>query len=149
MPEPVDLEPDELVADLQSRVGAEADLIVIVGFVGEASGENAGERARVYSDKTLLRWVEIERSAIHRREQITREEDGQVPMSKLWVEVAALLEEFSGRPDKLSMDFLNDRAELFFEPPANLLEAVSYLKMAPVAYAYALTAPSRRPRYHC
>lgn len=149
MPEPVNLEPDELVADLESRVGDEPDLVEIVGYLGEAHGEGAEQRVRVYADSTLMRWVEIDRGAIHRRAPFRREHDEHAPLSVVWVEADALLEEFTGRPSRLPMEFLNDRAELFYEPPANLLEVVDQLKMSRDYYAYGMTRESRRPRNHC
>jgi hypothetical protein len=145
----VDLEPDELVTDLESRVGDAPDLIQVVGFLGEAHGEDAELRVRMYADSKLMRWVEIERSAIHRRAPFRTERDDHAPMTVLWVEVDSLLEEFSGRPRRLPMEFLNDRAELFFEPPVNTLEAIDHLKMSADYYGYGMTRASRRPRNHC
>ena len=154
MPEPVDLEPDELVADLVDRAGDAPDLIQLVGFIGEAHGEGAEDRLRIYADKELVRWIEVDRTAVHRRERIPEEDrDTHAPMSVVWVETDHLRNtRFESRPARLPMEFLNDRAELYFEPPANLYEAVAYMKMSPSYLAFGLGCTTRRTRYpvyHC
>lgn len=151
MPEPVDLEPDDVVSDLVDRTGAAPDLIEIVGFVGEAHGDNAEGRVRIYADKALNRWIEVDRDAIHRRERVPDEDRGtHAPMSVVWVETDHLRNTtFEGRPARMPMEFLNDRAELYFEPPGNLYEAVEYMKMSADYYVMLTTRRTRAPRWHC
>jgi hypothetical protein len=144
----VDLGPDDIVSDLESVAGERPDLLALAGFLGEAHGEGAGDRVRLYADPSLNRWLEVDRSAVVRRERITGDRGALAPRTVIWVRAEVLREEFDGVPDRLELEFLNDRVELMIEPPRSLLEAAEYMKMS-ADYFYGMTRPSRWPRYHC
>jgi hypothetical protein len=145
----VDLEPDDIVEDLESRAGETPDLLALAGFLGEAHGDGAAERVRLYADPSLHRWVEIERSAIRKRERISTERGALAPATVIWVDGQPLREEFEEVPERLQLEFLNDRAELWIEPPRSMLEVVEYMKMSADYYYGGMTKNSIRPRYHC
>jgi hypothetical protein len=144
----VDLEPDELVAELEAVAGEQPDLVALAGFLGAAHGEGAENRIRLYETSSMSRWIEIDRGAVRKRERIRQERGALAPLTLIWVDAGALRQEFDGVPDRVQMEFLNDRAELGFEPPRSLLEAVEYMKMS-ADYYYGITRLSRAPRWHC
>ena len=149
MPEP-DFTPDSVVTNLHTERGPDSDLVGLVGYVGEAQGDNAADRIRIYADPSLTRWIEVPKGAVAARETLEQPRGGLSAPSLVWVDGAPLREEFEGRPDRLELEYLNDRAELYYEPPRSLLEVAEYTTMS-ADYHYAMTTPrpTRYPRYHC
>jgi hypothetical protein len=145
-----DFTPDDVVTSLESERGANPDLVALLGYVGEAKGENAYDRIRIYSDPSLTRWIEVPKTNVARREMLSQPRGGLSAASLVWVDGATLREEFAEAPERLQLEYLNDRAELFFEPPRSLLEAAEYMTMsADYQYAMGTPRPTRHPRYHC
>lgn len=145
---PADLSPDEIVQELDSDPDQNPDLIALAGFLGEAHGEGRETRVRLYADPSLNRWVEIEHSAIEGRRRLAQEPGSIAPLTIVWVRGEVLRQEFEGVPERLQLEFLNDRAELWIEPPRSMLEVVEYMKM-PAEYFYGMTRRTRRPTWHC
>lgn len=144
-----DLGPDELVAQLESVAGETPDLVALAGFLGEAHGEGSEDRVRLYADPSLHRWIEFERTAIVKRERLRHDRGALAPLTVIWVHSAVLEQEFEGVPARLELEFLNDRAELWIEPPRNVGEAVEYMKLF-ADYFYGMTKrTSRWTGWHC
>ncbi len=149
MPEP-ELRPDDVVANLECERGPSPDVVGLLGYVGEAQGDNADDRIRIYADPSLARWIEVPKENVAAREMLSQPRGGLSAPSLVWVDGPALREEFGGAPERLQLEYLNHRAELFFEPPRSLLEAAEYMTMsAEYQYAMGTPRPTRRPYYHC
>ena len=145
-----DFTPDDVVTNLESERGRNPDLVGLLGYVGEAQGEDADDRIRIYADPALTRWIEVAKANVALREMLSRPRGELSAPSLVWVDGAPLREEFAEVPDRLQLEYLNDRAELFFEPPRSLLEAAEYMTMsADYQYAMGTPRPTRRPYYHC
>ena len=145
-----DFTPDDVVTNLESERGPNPDLVGLVGYVGEAQGDNSDDRIRIYADPGLTRWIEVPKANVAAREMLSRPRGGLSAPSLVWVDGAPLREEFAEVPERLQLEYLNDRAELFFEPPRSLLEAAEYMTMsADYQYAMGTPRPTRRPYYHC
>jgi hypothetical protein len=147
--ESVDFEPDDVVTSLESVAGETPDLVALAGFLGEAHGEGAENRVRLHLDPSLNRWVELERSAIVKRERVPQERGPLAPHTVIWVRGEVLREEFEEVPERLELEFLNDRAELWIEPPRSMLEVVEYMKMSADYFFGGITWQSRKPKNHC
>jgi hypothetical protein len=147
--ENVDLGFDDVVLGLDTVEGM-PDLLALAGYLGPAHGEGAESRVRLFSEAALQRWIEIDRSVIRRRERLTPPKGVLGPLTVIWVDSAWLrAEEFPDAPDLVEMSFLNDRADLYFEPPKTMLEAVEYLKLQAYHYNWGVTKKSRKPTWHC
>ena len=150
-----DLGPDDVVAGLEERLGEleqepkEPDLVALLGFLGDAPDHVAADVVRLYADDSLNRWVQIRREDIVRRERLPEGPGGYPPRTVIWVLGTTMREDFDGVPDRVQLEFLNDKAELWFEPPRNLLEVAQYMKIEADAMYYGMTRRSRRPVWHC
>ena len=145
-----DFEPDDVVTNLESARGDDPDVVGLVGYVGEAQGDNADDRIRIYADPSLRRWIEVDKANVAAREKLEQPRSGLSAPSLVWVDGAPLREEFAEAPERLQLEYLDDRAELYFEPPRSLFEAADYMTMsADYMYAMGTPRPSTRPRYHC
>jgi hypothetical protein len=155
-PDPeLDLTPDDVVRELEEAVGRAGDepkspdLVALIGFLGEPRQERQGEFVRLYADDSLNRWLEVPTNRIRRRERIAQAPGHYSPQTVIWVDGDLMREEFGEVPERVQLDFLNDRAELWFEPPRSLLEVAQYLKIEADYLYYPMTRRSRRPVWHC
>ena len=136
-PDPeLDLTPDDVVSELEEAVGRAGDepkspdLVALIGFLGEPRQERQGEFMRLYADDSLNRWLEVPTNRIRRRERIAQAPGHYSPQTVIWVDGrTSCAREFGEVPERVQLDFLNDRAELWFEPPGRLLEVAEYLKI--------------------
>jgi hypothetical protein len=153
VPANVDLEPDRIVTELEGVTDADTpELVALIGFLGDDPGDDpdAPEHVRLYADPHLFRWLQLPRASIKKRERLSEETAEVGPATKVWVDAAVLREEYPGRPEKLQVEFLQDRAELGIEPPMNAFEAADYMTlMADYYFGWGTTRPSRPPRKHC
>jgi hypothetical protein len=145
----VDLQPDQVVEELESLAGESPDLLALAGYLGPAHGEGAEGRVRLHADASMNRWVELDRNIIKHRVRLTPPKGVLAPLSVIWVESSELEQQRFDAPPWVEMDFLNDRADLYFEPPRTMLEAVEYMKMPAYHYNWGMTKRSRRPTWHC
>ena len=145
-----DFTPDELVTNLESVRGDTPDLVGLLGYVGEAQGEDADDRLRIYADPALTRWIEVDKANVALRETLSAAARRALRAQPGLGRRRAAQGGVCRGPERLQLEYLNDRAELFFEPPRSLLEAAEYMTMsADYQYAMARPRPTRRPRYHC
>lgn len=145
-----DFTPDAVVANLETARGDNPDVVGLVGYVGEAQGENADDRIRIYADPSLRRWIEVDKANVVARETLRQPRGELSAPSLVWVDGPPLREEFAEAPERLQLEYLDDRAELYLEPPRSLFEAADYMTMS-ADYQYAMTTPrpTSRPRHHC
>jgi hypothetical protein len=151
VPEP-DLQPDDVVSGIEERLREieqdpkAPDLVALIGFLGEAPNGDP----RLFADDSMNRWIQLRADDIVARERLPEGPGGYAPRTVIWVKGNVMRAEFGEEvPERLQLEFLNDRAELWFEPPRSLLEVAQYLKIeADLAY-YGMTRRTRRPTWHC